>query len=191
MNRSLFWWSLTLGALTVSACGSDVTSPTDVATGGASGVDPKCYDACIAKGESPADCTASCADTKGDGGKTTSSGTSTSTSTTSSGTGGTGSSSSSSGIDPEVEKPCVQCWYDEADNGGPCEAEATACTYSLACTQLQWCPTMCEKPGCFEECNAIIPTGVAPLAALVQCSACNGGPCADECQGSVMLAYCN
>ena len=43
---------------------------------------------------------------------------------------------------------------------------------------------------CVDECNAIIPTGVAPLSALVTCIACGDGPCAKACEGSGWLSYC-
>ena len=200
-----------LCAVLIAACGSEVTAP-DQGKGGAK-TDSGCYDACIAKGSSPEACQGACAldgdcydacIAKGEpvdvcaaycsggvGGK----GSGTGGKTGVGGSGAAGSSSSGSGaaggFDVEVEKSCVSCWYDETVTGGACQAEATACQQSLACTQLQWCPSFCGKPGCLDECNAIIPSGVAPLTALVQCVACDGGPCAEACNGSVMLQYCN
>ena len=85
------------------------------------------------------------------------------------------------------EKACATCWYEHAE----CAAEARACEESLACTQLQWCPFICDRPNCVDECNAIIPTGVALLTALAECAVCNQGPCAQACQGSILLAYCD
>jgi hypothetical protein len=179
MKRSRLSWIVTLGVLTVGACGDEVvTSLGDEGTGG-SKTGPECYDDCIQKGETPENCADYCSG-KGTGGS----------GAASSGSGGTTTSSGTGGIDPESNKPCVQCWYDEDETNGACTAEAMACQYSLACTQLQWCPVICEKDGCIEQCNAIIPTGVADLTALVQCAVCNGGPCADECQDSVFLYYC-
>ncbi|MBW2454860.1 MAG: hypothetical protein JRI68_10130 [Deltaproteobacteria bacterium] len=211
MMRSRLSWMVTLGVLTVVACGDEVvTSFGDDGTGG-SQTDPKCYDDCIKKGETPETCTDYCGE-KGTGGSQTNpecyadciekgetpencvyycseKGTGGS-GAASSGSGGTTTSSGTGGVDPESNKPCIQCWYDEDQTNGACTAEAMACEYSLACTQLQWCPLLCDKTGCIEECNAIIPTGVADLTALVQCAVCNGGPCADECQDSVFLYYC-
>jgi len=175
-----------LAATAVAACGSDVL--TDKPAGGdGSDVDLKCYDDCIAKGVSAADCTAYCSGAEDDDGKGTSKG----GASGSGGAAGTAGDGTGAGeIDPEAEKTCIQCWYDEAQVNGTCATEAEACEESLACTQLQWCPFICEQPNCVEECNEVIPMGVEPLTALVQCMACDGGPCASECQASVMLAYC-
>jgi len=204
MNRSRWVWTLGLGALTMLACSSDVWGPAadkgtdedcydscvakgespDLCSSYCSADSKSCYDDCVAKGVPPTDCTAVCAawegGTKPGVGGTAGSG-------ASSGIGG----SSSSPIDPELEKTCVECWYDVSQTGEACEDEAKACDQSLACTQLQWCPLICAKPDCWQECNEVIPTGVAPLTALVQCVACDDGPCAEECQDSVMLGYCN
>ena len=98
------------------------------------------------------------------------------------------SGSGSGGIDPDIEKPCIECMYSQ--QAPACEQQATACEQDLACQQLQWCPTLCGKDGCFEECNEVIPDGVAPLSALVQCAVCDAGPCAQECVGSVLLGFC-
>jgi hypothetical protein len=177
-----------IGALALAACGSDVKS--NKGAGGGATLDAECYDSCVAKGEAPALCTAFCSEGKGgdDGKGKTSSG----TSSASGGSGSVGGGGTAGGpVDVELEKSCIGCWYDEAQATGVCGAEAKACEDSLACTQLQWCPLLCEKDDCIEECNVIIPTGVAPLTALVQCMACDGGPCAGACQGSVMLSYCD
>lgn len=40
-----------------------------------------------------------------------------------------------------------------------------------------------------DECNEVIPTGVATLTALVRCAVCGDGPCADECRDSVTRTY--
>ena len=88
-------------------------------------------------------------------------------------------------------KSCIECWYDEEQNEGACRAESNACEESLACTQLQWCPSLCDQDNCIENCNDVIPTGVPILTALVQCMACNEGPCAESCADSDMLAYCD
>jgi len=196
-------------------------SSADSGAGGSPDIDQACYDTCIAKGESPDVCVAYCggASSKGgtggtDGkggtgatsGKGGTGGTGGSTGGTGGSTGGTGGSvggaagstggaaGSTGGTggkpDPAVEKSCVQCWYDTQVNGA-CVNEAKACEESLACSQLQWCPQLCGKPDCVEECNQIIPTGVAPLTALVQCMACGNAPCASDCEGSVLLSYCD
>ena len=164
---------------------------------GGSGGSVDCYDDCIKKGEDPEVCAQACSGGKGGSGGDGGSGAMGVGGNTGhpggfGGTmGGSGGSTGGSGgkIDPEREKPCVECMYDRA--GTECAAEAEACEKSLACQQLQWCPSLCGSPDCLEECNDIIPTGVAPLSALVQCAACSGGPCAEECQGAAILAYCN
>ena len=83
-------------------------------------------------------------------------------------------------------KECVTCWYEQAD----CSAQAEACEESLACTQLQWCPFLCDRPDCVQECNEIIPSGVELLTALAECAVCDSGACASECAGSNLLEYC-
>ena len=162
-----------------AACGSDVTSAAGGAGGtgassGSSQIDPDCYDACIAKGESDAVCMDACTDdTK-----------SASSKSTSVGSGGAGG-----GIDVELEKACYACWEDNAD--GACATEHDTCEKSLACVELRNCPFTCgSKPGCVDECNAIIPTGVEPLTELAQCIMCDAGPCATACAESIMQAYC-
>jgi hypothetical protein len=163
------------------------------------GVDKACYDSCIAKGAPPSTCEAYCSG--GTGGKPGTGGTSGSGGSSAGGGGtagaGTGGSSTggSGGVggvpDPAIEKPCIQCLNDPSQGGGVCAAEANACLASLACSQLEWCPTLCGKPNCLPECNSIIPTGVAPLTALVKCMACGNGPCANACKGALVLSYCN
>jgi len=187
-------WLLAIGVLVSSACGNEVRvqkagGDGDGSNGGKEVLDEKCYSACLEKGEAAEVCDAYCTVDDGDGkGGAGAKGTDKGTGATGNdGTGGFGAS----GVDPADEKSCIQCWYDESDATGACSAEAKACELSLACTQLQWCPLICEKPGCWQECNEIIPTGVEPLSDLVQCMACDGGPCANECEDSVMLAYCD
>ena len=164
------------------ACGSDVSNE-DGAPDGAEAVDPACFEACVAKGEAPESCNEWCA-TDGDKGE------------------GKGEDDDDTppvpgpgpGPDPDpdpddLDKECVECWYDLAEDGG-CEDEAEACEDDLACQQLTWCPFLCDEPDCLDECNEVIPTGVEPLTALVQCMACDDAPCADACAGSVHLGYC-
>ena len=86
-------------------------------------------------------------------------------------------------------KNCITCWEEQAESG-ICAEQLEACQDSLACTQLQWCPVLCERGDCVTECNEIIPTGVPILTALVQCMACGNGPCSNECEDSILLAYC-
>lgn len=184
-----------VGVFVSSACGHEVRvqrgagdGDGDGFEGGDSVVDEKCYDACLNKGVPSDDCEAYCsagAGKDGAGAAGTGSGKGTGAAGNS-GTGGFGAS----GVDPVEEKSCIECWYDESEETGQCSDEAKACQASLACTQLQWCPVLCEKPGCWEECNEIIPSGVEPLRDLVECMVCDGGPCAEECADSVMLSYC-
>lgn len=159
------------------ACGSDVSSGGGGGAGGTS-VDPDCFEACIDKGVSDAECNEACATTAtGKGGETSK--------TTSTGQGG----AAGGAVDVEYEKSCYTCFED--NKGGACAAEYEACLESLACLQLRDCPFTCgEKPGCVEECNEIIPSGVAPLTALVQCMACGDGPCSSACSASLNQAYC-
>ncbi len=194
MKRSYLIYGLAIGTLAIGACSSEVLWDKGGSTSAPGEVDQECYDACIAKGASPEECAFYCSDPKGTTGKTPGSTSNPGTGTSSGGTVGTGGAGAGTGtggkLDPEVEKPCVQCWYDESQMTGVCVDEAKACEQSLACSQLQWCPMLCGKPDCIQECNEIIPSGVAPLSALVQCMACEDGPCAEECQDSVMLSYC-
>lgn len=208
MTQTLSWVlrhaALAAGAAAAIACSADVVGP-------GKGSDADCYDACVAKGSKPEECSAFCSKSAdscyegcvakgvppaectavcsllGSGGKTPGTG-----GTAGSGaSGATGGAGTIPGLDPDQEKTCIQCWYDATQTGGICADEGMACEYDLACTQLQWCPLICGKAECWAECNAIIPTGVAPLTALVQCVACGSGPCSEPCQGSVMLNYCN
>ena len=89
-----------------------------------------------------------------------------------------------------LEKNCIECFYSPEQANGECTDEIRRCENSLACTQLQWCPSLCEADNCVESCREIIPQGVAPLQELVRCLACSGGPCADACEGRDILAYC-
>lgn len=167
------WWLL--GIAVVVACGSDVSQSEGSGGAGGSTVDPGCFQACVDKGVSEEECNAACTedDTK------TSSKSSTQTSTGSAG----------GGVDELYEKSCYVCMEENA--GDTCGEELKACEASLACLQLRDCPFTCgEKPGCIEECNEIIPTGVAALTALVQCMSCGVGPCSDECSESLTQAYC-
>ncbi|MDP6946804.1 MAG: hypothetical protein QF464_21820, partial [Myxococcota bacterium] len=119
--------------------------------------DESCYEACLEKGAPADECAAWC--TADDDGKP--------------GAGDkppTGGDDPDDGVpaqvlDPAVEKPCIECWYDETQTGGACANEAKTCEASLACTQLQWCPTLCGKAECFDECNTVIPSGVEALTA--------------------------
>lgn len=142
-------------------------------------LDRSCFDACVDKGEEPDDCRAICTvpdDKKG------------SKSTSDAGIALGEDAGLDEKLDPTIEKPCIECWYEDA---AACVDQAKACEASLACNQLQWCPSLCGKPDCVDECNEIIPTGVAPLADLVQCAVCDDGPCAQACEDSVMLSYCD
>ncbi|MEE2789229.1 MAG: hypothetical protein VX589_17970 [Myxococcota bacterium] len=87
-------------------------------------------------------------------------------------------------------KDCVSCWADDDNAQAACSEVVGACEDSLACTQLQWCPALCEGEDCISECNEIIPTGVPLLRAVMACTACRGGPCADECEESPLMQYC-
>ncbi len=153
--------------------------------------DQGCYDACIAKGAEVAECEAACTKPQGDKPEGDKPEGSVKPEVDGGDPGDGGGEGVVEGLDPEVEKPCIQCWYDEAESGGTCEDEAKACEASLACTQLQWCPTLCGKPECFDECNAVIPSGVEALTALARCAVCDDGPCADECEDSLMRRYCD
>ncbi len=213
INRASLLW-ISAGFLVLAACGSSVSAPgsgpggtsaggngtggtTVTSSSSSSTVDPGCYEDCLKKGKPANYCADYCSggsstSSSGKGGSTTSSsGTgSTGSSGSSSGTGSTGTTSTTTTFDPGQEKTCMQCWNDQA--AGQCSAQYKACQNSLACTQLSTCPFACKgTPECFAECNKIIPTGVAPLTALVQCIACNNGPCSVECQSSILLAYCN
>lgn len=89
----------------------------------------------------------------------------------------------------EEIRDCYQCW---GEFPVACEAELVACKEDLACTQLQECPAACGyELKCVAECNEIIPAGVEPLTALLQCMVCDAeAPCAPECDNDVMLSYC-
>jgi hypothetical protein len=167
-----------------SACGSSVEA-TGAGGGGSGGsqLDQGCYDDCVAKATTPEECTAYC--TSGTGGKGAGGkGAGGKGSTSTSGTAGAGG-----GFDVPLEKACIECWDDNA--AGACSKEYDTCAATLACIQLRNCPFSCiDKSVCVEECNEIIPTGLEPLTALVQCMACAGGPCADACSDSVTLSYC-
>jgi hypothetical protein len=171
------------------ACSNAVSEPTTE-----SSVDPECHQQCIAKGASDDECNAWCDtsakdDGKGgdDGGKTTTSGKTTTVGAGGAGGGGIGGGGS---YDTDYEKSCQQCW--EQQGKVACAAEYDACAKTLACTQLQVCPYFCQSSAesCIEECNAIIPSGVASYTELVNCMACPGGPCAQECAQSAALSYC-
>jgi len=185
MSKPLVLPTLLVALAVASACGSSLEATGAGGAGGAgsggSQLDQGCYDDCVAKGETPEECTAYCTSGtggKGAGGKGT-------TTTSTSGTAGAGG-----GFDVPLEKACIECWDDNAN--GICSAQYETCDKSLACIQLRNCPFSCVvNKDCIEECNQIIPTGVAPLTALVQCMACSGGPCEQECQDSVTLFYCD
>ena len=148
-------------------------------TGGGPAIE--CYEACIDKGAPLEVCKEACDDPPGTGGAGFGG-------TGSGGTGTAGEGGEGGKIDPSVEKPCVECLSDQT---AACGDQLKACEQSLACQQLQWCPTLCGKPSCLEECNEIIPTGVQPLRDLVQCAACGeAAPCASECAGALLLDYC-
>ena len=185
MSKVLILPTLIAALAFASACGSSVEA-TDVGGGGSGGsqLDQGCYDDCVAKGATPQECTAYC--TSGTGGKGAGGkGAGGNGSTSTSGTAGAGG-----GFDEPLEKACIACWDDNAN--GICSAQYETCDKSLACIQLRNCPFSCViNKDCIEECNQIIPTGVAPLTALVQCMACSGGPCEQECQDSVTQSYCN
>ena len=155
-----------------------------------------CYAGCVAKGVTPEDCRSYCgpAGGKGSGGPGAGQGGSGGSAQGMAGTGGSGGDSGGSkgerGLDGRAAKDCVECWNDETRTEGTCAEEATRCRDNLACTQLQWCPLICEQDNCIEGCNEVIPTGVAPLTAIVRCAACGDGPCAEACRDSYLLSYC-
>lgn len=153
----------------------------------------ECREACIAKGVSEADCVEACAEiaSKDPGsGKPEKPDDERANGDPAAGTDPADDNHTApdDGHDPAAEKSCVQCWYDA--EAGACADEAKACEDSLACTQLQWCPFLCEDTDCVEQCAEIIPSGVEPLTALVRCAICDDGPCAEACADSAMLAYC-
>jgi hypothetical protein len=87
------------------------------------------------------------------------------------------------------DRECLGCWYE--NKMGECGALLTACEEDLACSLLMDCPYDCAgAPDCVEQCNAIVPTGVAPLTELVACIGCGDGPCAEACADSHFAEYC-
>ncbi len=208
-DRTTVLWIAT-GFVVLAACGSSVSAPGSdpggtggTGTGGAgltsssssssssTTVDKDCYDDCVAKGKPGDYCEDICSggsSTSSSGSTTSSSGTGSTGSSSSGGTGSTGTTTTTT-YDPGQEKTCLQCWNEQA--AGQCSAVYKACENSLACTQLSTCHFACKgTPECFAECNTIIPSGVAPLTAVVQCMACNNGPCSVPCQTSILLGYC-
>ncbi len=157
--------------------------------GGNSGttVDPECHEACVAKGVDSDECDAYCSKSADKGGASSGTKSGSAGATTSAGPGATGATTG--GLDVEGEKTCIECW--EEQSAGSCAAPYEACEESLACVQLRNCPFSCiGKESCLEECNEIIPSGVPPLSALVQCMMCGAGVCAAPCAGSIYQAYC-
>ncbi len=184
MNRPFVLSGIAVGGLgLLIACSSSVTAP---GAGSGGSIDQDCYDECIAKGSAPDVCEKYCSDTKGTGGKGT--GGKSSSGTTSSGTGGAGGEGGM--FDPDIQKPCVMCWEDEAENG-VCAEQWWACEASLACRVLRDCPWQCKDASCVAECDSVVPDGVPLLTALVECIVCNQGPCYDECVGSSYPHYCD
>lgn len=162
-------------------------------------VDPGCLDGCIDKGLSSEECRPICTidpgGEKAAGASDKSGGES--FDDKGGGAGGSGDGDGDVAGDPDpgeldvaAEKDCVGCWYEQEQNGGACAEQTQACEASVACTQLQWCPSLCGKPECQPECDEAIPSGIPLLRALVGCVACDDGPCAAACQGSVALSYC-
>ena len=184
-------------------------------------IDEECLTQCLAKGASEEACSAYCSgeeskDVEGEGkgpkgnGKSPERQSRDAAPEEGAETPMTGISMGDSGVDsdmnaqPEEEGPkaewteaevrakgCVQCWYDERITGGACQAEVAACEASLACTQLQWCPSLCDREDCVDECNDIIPSGVPILQAVIQCLACDDGPCTEACVDTPMETYCD
>ena len=177
-----------LGLLAVpSACGSDVTEggtgDTTTSTSSSGGyVDPDCYQDCLAKGGTEADCADRCWKDDGTGGGSSSS----TSSSTSSGTGGT------DGLNKETERDYYECMAKAEKYDGACTAEWKACNDSLACHMLLLCPYECYgDPDCIDQCHEIIPTGVELVTALIQCMVCDDGPCAGDCQNTTWQQYCH
>ena len=190
--RGLFVTSaLALGLLVnTGACDSsvlvDTGNPSAPGSGGGK-IDERCYERCVSKGGSEMDCTEECGVPddgfgSGDPGETTSGG------GTGKGVPGDPGEEEEEKFDGGVERDCYECMK---KNALACDDEYEACEESLACTMLSQCPYECFGDSeCIEECNSIIPSGVETLTALVQCMICEGGPCASDCDGSILGSYC-
>jgi hypothetical protein len=186
MNRSSYVFSLALG-LWAAACGPEALDPTassdDGGTrGGASG-DERGAEGASAEGagerdgggrDGGADGTDGKDDSgKDDGGKDD---------------GGVDGGDPDDPNSGAAIRNCFGCWEDYS---AQCQVELDACKASLACSQLMDCPLACGyQPECITECNEIIPSGVEPLTAVIECMVCSGGPCAADCMNDVMLSYC-
>ncbi len=148
-------------------------------------LDEDCFDGCVAKGVDRADCLAICADPEKQ--KQPVDKPSPDASVDTGRDAGDVPDAGDDKIVVEREKSCVEC----LETTVTCASEAAACARSLACQQLQWCPSICGKPGCIAECDRVIPTGVPLLSALVQCAACGSGPCTTACADTEIRAhYC-
>ncbi len=107
-------------------------------------------------------------------------------STGSNGSSSVGSGSTGSGGTPP-SKVCSDCAQLAIE--GPCQAAFEACDNSFACTTLLDCHSKCEwTDACNQDCDEIIPSGVAMLKDLIGCIACE--QCTLPCAGSTLTIYC-
>ena len=214
-KRTLFVWLLVLFVGCVEQTASRDQAWNGDASVASTAVDTDCLDACLEKGASRSDCESACqlseykptpADKdesmqdKPSDGQDESDAAESEAVTDSDTQGPDGADEEeNAALDAEKEafeearreKNCIECFYSPEQANGACAEEIESCENSLACTQLQWCPSLCEADNCIESCREIIPQGVAPLQALVRCLACSGGPCSDACAGRDILAYCD
>jgi hypothetical protein len=98
--------------------------------------------------------------------------------------------SSGAGGSPDLPPPSEECWgCVEMVVGGPCEPFLAQCENDLACNVLVNCYEQCGWTGsCVKQCNSIVPSGVAPVSAILDCAACDH--CFDVCAGSSMMLFC-
>ncbi len=68
-----------------------------------------------------------------------------------------------------------------------CKNEKSGCDNSAECSGLFDCVQGCVAmdPSCFNACIQQFPNGTTTLIAFFTCTACNPGPCASDCKGSL------
>ena len=87
------------------------------------------------------------------------------------------------------QRECMECIFEAEDDS--CLDEWEACEADLACIQLFDCPFECGwTESCIDECNTIIPSGVAGVARVYECVACSQGICAASCPDAAVQTYC-
>lgn len=102
------------------------------------------------------------------------------------GSSSAGSGSTGSGGMPP-SKVCSDCAQLAVE--GPCQAAFDACNGSFACTTLLDCHSKCDwTDACNQNCDEIIPSGVAMLKDLIGCIACE--QCVLPCADSTLIIYC-